>query len=141
MSWFARLPRQKANQPIAARTINETAAAAEWASRITAAPPLAIVAGLAGPLIKYMGPIFGVYIVVTSGTITARVGTTPGAGTCIVQTWNGSVLANLQSSGSVNVTIPVLSISSTTGGIPTGTYGLAIKIAGAYWLCTVDCGN
>lgn len=141
MSWFNKLPRQQAGQPIVARTINRIAGAAEWASRIKADPPLAIISTGAGPLLRLAGPLFGVYIVVTSGTITARSGTTPGSGTAIVQTWNGTVLANLQSASSTNVTIPVLSISSTTGGIPTSTYCVALRIAGAYWIISVDCGN
>lgn len=141
MSWFTRLTRQQAGQPIQARTINRGLDTAEWASKIKASPPLSISATGAGPLIRYMGPIFGVYVVVTSGTTSARMGSALGTGTGIIQTWDGTNLANLQSAGSVNVTIPIYSISSTTGGIPAGTYGITLKIFGVYFLITLDCGN
>jgi hypothetical protein len=136
MGWFQRLPRQKAGKPVVARTINQIADAAEMSARIRVVAPLTMSVGPFGPIIRFLGPVFGVYIVVTDGTISARVGTTPGGGNAFPQTFNGTVLANLSSD-----TIKVYSISSTTGGIPTGTYGIAIKIAGVYWLVCVDCGN
>lgn len=135
MSWFNKLPRQQAGQPIVARTINQIAASAEWSAKIKADPPLAIINTGAGPLLRLAGPIFGVYIGITDGTITARSGTTPGSGNVKIQTWNGTALADL------GVDVPVLSISSTTGGIPTGTYCVVLRIMGAYWMITVDCGN
>lgn len=137
MAWFTRLPRQQAGQPIQARTINRASETAEWASKITASFPLGMIAGVGGPLLRYIGPIFGAYIVVTDGTISARVGTAPGTGNVKIQTWNGSALANLAGASD----LPVFSISSTTGGIPTGTYGVVLRIYDAYWLITVDCGN
>ncbi len=140
MSWFARLPRQKAGHPIRARTINRIAETAEQISKFRVCPPLSLNMSAAGLMLRYLGPLFGVYIVLTDGTISARVGTTPGTGTAIIQTFNGTILANLQKSGT-NVTTKVYSISSTTGGIPTGVYGIALLIFGVYWLITVDCGN
>jgi hypothetical protein len=135
MSWFNKLPRQQAGQPIVARTINQIAASAEWSAKIKADPPLAIINTGAGPLLRLAGPIFGVYIGITDGTITARVGTSPGSGNVKIQTWNGSALADL------GVDVPVLSISSTTGGIATGVYVIVLRILGAYWLISVDCAN
>jgi hypothetical protein len=135
MSWFASLKKQKPGEVIEARTLRETAEVAEWASRARAASPLAITSTAAGPLIRLAGALFGAYVGVTDGTITARSGLTPGNGQVTIYTWNGTALASL------NIQIPVLSISSTTGGIATGTYCIILKIYGVYWLITTDCGN
>lgn len=135
MSWFNKLPRQQAGQPIVARTINQIAASAEWSAKIKADPPLAIINTGAGPLLRLAGPIFGVYIGVTDGTITARSGATPGSGNVKIQTWNGTALADL------GVDVPVLYISSTTGGLATGVYVIVLRIMGAYWIISLDCAN
>jgi hypothetical protein len=133
--WFRRLYRQQPNTEIQASTLANTADVAEWASKIKANPPLAVMATAAGPLIRMAGPIFGVQIGTASGIITARVGTTPGTGSLAISTWNGTAL------GTLGVPVPVRSISSTTGGIPDGTFCIALRILGAYWVIVTDCGN
>jgi hypothetical protein len=135
MAWFARLPRQKAGQPITARAMNRTTEAAEWATKIGASWPLGIISTVGGPFLRYLGQIFGAYVGVTDGTITARSGTTPGTGNVTLYGWNGSALV------SIGQDVVVWSISSTTGGIPTGTYCIVLRIYDAYWLISVDCGN
>jgi hypothetical protein len=137
MGLFQTIKKQKSGQVIEAKTLRDTATVAEWAAQIKVAPPLEMMAFAAGPLIRLAGAIFGIYIgVVATGGISARVGTTPGSGNFTPQTWNGTVLANLSAN-----TLPCYSISSTTAGIPSGTYIIVIKIYNVYWVCTADCGN
>jgi hypothetical protein len=136
MSWFRRLHKQKSGEIIEASTLADTAEAAEWAAKIKANPPLSIMSTGAGPLLRLAGAVFGVYVGVSSGTIGPRTGSTPGTGNFTPQTWNGTALANLST-----ITLPCLSISSTTGGIPGGTYLVVLKIYGVYWVITADCGN
>ncbi len=136
MPWFSRIKKQQAGDVIEARTIRQTTESAEWASNIRANPPLSVIATASGPLLRLAGTLFGAYIGVADGTITARSSGTPGNGLFYPQTWNGTALANLST-----VSVPCLSISSTTGGIPTGTYLVVLKIYGIYWVITADCGN
>ena len=56
------------------------------------------------------------YLAVADGTITARVGTTLGSGMVFLTTIAGTAVTVLTD------TANVLNFSSTTGGIPTGTY-------------------
>ena len=135
MAWYQKIKRQRSGEVIEAKTLADTAEAAEFANKIRANPPLAIAAGAGGPLLRLAGMLFSVYIVVAHGAITARSGTTPGTGLATIQTWNGTVLASL------SIDFTVKNISSTTGGIPDGTYGIMLRICGAYWFITVDCGN
>ncbi len=80
------------------------------------------------------GPI---QVAVTNGTITARSGTTPGAGNVHLADYDGTILVVDTSED-----VPVLYISSTTGGIPTGIYvQIAQDAAGNNWIVSVDCGN
>ncbi len=129
------LYKQEEGKPIAAKTLRQTAEAAEWATRITAEPPLSIMNLAAGPLIRLAGMLFSVYIGVTDGTISARSGGTPGSGNVTIYTWNGTTLASL------GIDKPVFNISSTTGGIPTGTVVVILRICASYWVITADCGN
>ncbi len=129
------LHKQEQGKPIEAKTLRTIAEAAEWATRITAEPPLSIMNLAAGPLIRLAGMLFSVYIGVTNGTITARSGGTPGAGNVTVYTWNGTTLASL------GIDKPVFNISSTTGGIPGSTFVIILRICASYWIITADCGN
>lgn len=133
MSWFSSLKKQKAGEVIEARTLRETAEVAEWSSRIRAAAPLAITSTAAGPLIRLAGAIFGAYVAVANGTITARSGATPGTGSATIQTWNGTVLASL------GIDLPVLNWNSAAGGITTGKYCVLLKIYGVYWVVAAEC--
>ncbi len=134
--WFRRLPVQQPGKPISAQTLRLTTEAAEWATRIRADAPLKVISTGFGPLIRYMGPIFGAYVAVSSGTITARSGSTPGTGSAVIQTWNGTTLANMAGSGA---TVTAKNISSATGGITTGKYMIILKISGTYWVITAEC--
>jgi hypothetical protein len=135
VGWFRNHDKQQVNKPIAARTLRTMAETCDWATRIQASSPLSIMSVAGGPLLRVAGALFSIYIVVTDGTITARSGTTPGSGTVFTTTWNGSVLTTTTN------TFTVYNISSTTGGIATGVYGVMVKIMGSYWLITLDCGN
>ncbi len=76
-------------------------------------------------------------IVSAGQDITARVGTTPGTGTVDLYDLDDSGI--LTNSGEV---VTVYSISSTTGGVPTGTYVMVSEDGqGNWWLISVDCGN
>jgi hypothetical protein len=127
--------KQVGGQPIMASTLRQLADTCDTVSRLTADPPLEIVNTGGGMMLRLAGMLFSVYIVTANGTITARVGTTPGTGNATIQTWNGTALASL------GVDKKVYSISSTTGGIPTGTWGIMLRICGSYWFITLDCGN
>jgi TctA family transporter len=108
----------------------------DWASQIKAQPPISVMGTAAGPLIRLAGMIFSVYVgVVATGGITARSGSTPGSGNVTLQTWDGTALASL------GITKKAYSISSTTGGIPSGTYCIILRICSAHWLISLDCGN
>ncbi len=75
-------------------------------------------------------------VVKTSSTITARSGTTVGSGTVDFYERVGSTLT------ATGLSDTVYSYSSTTGGIPSGTYGFAQRDrTGDWWLISVDCGN
>lgn len=77
MSWLTKLPRQVAGQPIAARTINQIAAAAEWACKIRVSAPLDIINTGAGPLIRLAVPPVAVYECQPSAAVTGATGTWP----------------------------------------------------------------
>ncbi len=75
--------------------------------------------------------------IVDTGGITARAGTTPGSGPVVFYQLNDSGV--LENSGDGET---VYSISSTTGGIPAGTYIMCAQDANDdYWVVSVDCGN
>lgn len=133
--FFFRHKRQKPDEPISAQMLADMAETCDQMSRITAVPPLEFSWTPAGPVMRLAGMLFGAYVGVTSGTISPRSGLTPGTGTVVLYSWNGTALAATPNSKTV------FSISSTTGGIPTGTVVIILRIAGAYWIITADCGN
>lgn len=136
MAWFTRLKKQQPGQPIEAKTLRTMAEVAEWASRLRADPPLSIATTAFGPIIRWVGMIFSVYIaVVDSGGISARAGTTPGNGTVILYNWNGTVLAPM--SGTITKT--AYNISSASGGIAAGKYCIILRICNDYWIITSEC--
>ncbi len=86
----------------------------------------------------------GQQLAYTNGTITARSGTTPGAGTVYLVKYDGSVFQIMNGGGSnPTLTQAVLSYSSTTGGIATGQYvWIAQNPSDLKWyVISVDCGN
>ncbi len=135
MAWWKKHDYPAPGKPIVARDLRRVAQTADMVSQLRADAPLSVQVGFSGILIRYLGQVFGAYIAVTSGTITARSGTTPGTGNVTPYGWDGTSLVTM------GTTIPVYSISSTTGGIPTNTYCIVLKIFGAYWIITADCGN
>lgn len=135
MAWFRTHEKQKPGKPIVARTLRQMAETCDWATRIQADPPLSIQSTAAGATLRLAGYLFGVFIGKTDGTITARSGSTPGSGNVKIQTWNGTALADL------GIDVAVLNISSTTGGIVDAQYCIVLRIMGAYWIITLDCGN
>ena len=135
MPFWGRRTRFRAGKPIVARDLNRVAEMAEKAALIQAEPPLAIVSTASGPLLRLAGMIFSVYIVVTTSTITARVGSTPGSGTAKIQTFNGTALADL--GGPISKTI--YNWNSAAGGVSSGKYGVVLKICGYYWLLVAEC--
>ncbi len=133
MSWFARLPRQKAGHPIRARTINRIAETAEQISKFRVCPPLSLNMSAAGLMLRYLGPLFGVYIVLTDGSgISARSSTTPGTGNVIIQTWNGTVMAS-----SAGPKLPVRNWN--VQAIGASKYGVVLLIYGSYWAIAFEC--
>ena len=143
MAWLKNHTKQKPDQPIAAKTLRTMAETCDWMTRIQADPPLSIMSVAGGPLLRLGGWLFSIYVgvVASPGPITARVTTTPGTGPVNIQTWNGSDLGDLLDESSNPITVTAYSISSTTGGIPAGTYVIMVRICGAYWIVTADCGN
>jgi len=78
----------------------------------------------------------GAQLAITDGSISARSGTTPGSGTVFDVSYNGTVLVTATTTKTVG------NFSSTTGGIPTGTYvWIEQDPQGAWWITAVDCGN
>jgi hypothetical protein len=137
MAWFRkhRLASQQQGRPISAQDLRHAGETLDWIAQIQAAPPLELLSTVTGPLLRYPGMLFEVYIAVTTTTISARSGGTPGSGTVKVQTWDGSALADLAGP----VTFTALNISAATGGIASGKYCIVIKIASAYWIVTAEC--
>lgn len=135
MPFWGKRTRFRAGKPIVARDLNRVAEMAEKAALIQADPPLAIVSTPGGPLLRLAGMLFSAYIAVTTSTITARSGGTPGSGTVKLQSWNGTALADLP--GPISKT--VYNISASTNTIASGKYCIVLKIAGAYWLITAEC--
>jgi hypothetical protein len=136
MAWFKRHKKQEPGEIIEARTLRELAETADATSQIQADPPLGIVAGTGGYFLRYIGPIFGAYIATASGTITARSGSTPGTGTVVLQTWNGTALAAMTGPGA---TWPVKNWNSASGGVASGKYCVILKIYGVYWVINAEC--
>ena len=136
MSWKQKFHKQKVGAPIAAETLRTMAEGLEWCSNINVEPPLEIIPMATGPFIRLAGWFFAAYVgTVGSGGISARASATPGSGTVDLMTYNGSTLVSFGAS------VTALSISSTTGGIPEGTYCIVLRIFGVFWLVSVDCGN
>lgn len=133
MPWFKTHKKQKSGKPIEARTLADMARTCDWIARLQVEPPLSILSVGGGPLLRWAGMIFGVYIGITNGTITARSGSTPGSGRVDFQAWNGTTL---QSMGTHQT---CYNISSSSGGIVTGKYCIVLKISGVYWIITTEC--
>ncbi len=74
----------------------------------------------------------------TTSTISARSGTTPGHGNVLLYLLDTTG----PSIASTGTTVVAYNISSTSGGIPNNTYVLVSKDTnGNYWVTTADCGN
>ena len=89
--------------------------------------------------IQIAGSFKGCFVgIVGSGGISARSGTTLGTGQVTVQVKNPST-GHYASSG---ISIAVDSISSTTGGVPSGTWVVcSFQDDGTACLTSVDCAN
>ena len=133
MGWFKNHTKAAVGTPISASAYNELADTCDQISRIKCQPPLEVLWTPGGLLLRLAGPLFGVYIGIADGTITARSGATPGTGNVTLQTWNGTALASL------GIDLPVRNWNATTGGIATGKYCVILKIAGAYWAISAEC--
>ncbi len=80
----------------------------------------------------------GLVVKVSSGGITARVGTTPGKGDCNVQAIDPSTGLFIDAGITVK---DVLRYSSTAGGIGAGVYGFILADQdGNIWIISLDCG-
>ena len=78
------------------------------------------------------------YVGITTSTITARSGTTPGSGTVELYLYS-TPNDDLEDTGQE---VTVRSFSSTTGGIPTSTYCFVEDdLDNNFWITSVDCGN
>ena len=134
MPWFRTHKKQRPGQPIVARDLRKLAETADFAARIRANPPLGISLFSGGPLISYLGQVFGAGIAITTSTISYRSGSTPGSGTAALQSWNGSIFQVLP-----NGTVTVFNISSNPTGIPNGKYCILLRIFGSWWIITAEC--
>lgn len=132
MAWLRKhkIASQKPGQVISAQDLRHAGETLDWLSNIQAAPPLEILSTANGPLLRYPGMLFEAYIAITTSTITARSGSTPGTGTAKVETWNGSALADL--GGPVSFTV----YSVLPAPIASGAYVNILRIAGNYWIVT-----
>ena len=134
--WRHRTPRQEPGRPIRAATLNRAAEAAEWGNRLMVDAPLALVATGFGPLLRYAGQIFGMYVaVVQTGGITARSSSPPGSGIVTLYTWDKST-TTLASLG-INKTI--YNWNSTGGTIAAGKYCVIMRWLSDYWVIAAEC--
>ena len=133
---FRRHRTPRPGQPLSARALRHMAETADWLNRVRVNPPLEIVSGAGCPTLRYAGPVYEAYIAVTTSTVTARSGTTPGSGQADLYGWNGTTLVPI-AAGSVNFT--VYNFSGTAGGIASGKYCVVQRIQGAYWIISVEC--
>lgn len=99
---------------------------------------LSMIQGEQGCSLWVSSQLSGQLAVVTSSGITARVTTAAGTGNVNpVSSTSGGTLTT-----DTSTDIPVLNFSSTTGGIPSGTYVWISQDPGGNWFITaVDCGN
>jgi hypothetical protein len=128
--WFKIHKKPRPGQPLSAQTLREYAQTLDQLCRMRADPPLEIVWGGGGPLFRLAGMLFGAYVGVTDGTITARVGLTPGTGNVTLYTWNGTALASL------GIDKPIQSPISV--GLPGGLGVIILRVAGSYWIIWTD---
>jgi len=137
MAWLRKhkIAQQEKGQPISAEALRHAGESLDWLVGIQVSPPLEMLSTANGPLIRYPGMLFEVYIGVTTSTITARSGGTPGSGSIKIQTWNGTSLADLGGP----VTFTVYNWNSASGGVASGKYCVILKIAGSYWLLAAEC--
>ena len=73
----------------------------------------------------------GMFLAITTSSITARSGTTPGSGTVSPVTYDGTSM----STGSDS--IAVKNFSTTAGS--TGKYCVVAALAGANWVISIEC--
>jgi hypothetical protein len=80
-------------------------------------------------------PFLGLAVIVTTSTITARSGATPGQGTMKVVLFNGTTLIDDASATAETM----YNYSSASGGVATGKYGIAIKVSTYWFLLSAEC--
>jgi hypothetical protein len=73
-------------------------------------------------------------VALTTTTITARSGTTPGGGSVKLQKYDGSVLSD-----ATGTTVFVHNYSSAAAGIASGKYCLVAQSWGAWWVVSTEC--
>jgi len=136
MAWLRKhkIAQQEKGQPISAEALRHAGESLDWLVGIQVSPPLEMLSTANGPLIRYPGMLFEVYIGITSTAITARSGSTPGSGRVAIQTWNGVVLQPLATDAVI-----AFNISSNPAGIAGGKYCIILKIAGSYFIITSEC--
>ena len=121
------IAQQQQGKPISAQALRHAGETLDWISNIDASAPLECLATANGPLIRYPGMLFEIYIGVVTTAITAASGATPGSGQAKVETWNGTALADL--GGPVN-----FKVYTTGSAVTVGTYIQFVKIAGSFWI-------
>ncbi len=100
-------------------------------TRIVAGPGVMIDETPGGIVLRAsVGGSLGLAIIKTTGTITARSGTTPGTGNAVLVTWNGTALGT-------GAAITLKNVSATAGS--TGKYGFAVSLFGLYWMVSLEC--
>ena len=74
-----------------------------------------------------------VLLAYTSGSISARSGTTAGSGTVNIVTWNGTALSNSSSNGTMTV------YNAYGTAFSTSKYVWCVRFLGVYWAITQEC--
>ncbi len=95
-----------------------------------------------GTFVRLGQPNVQAQLAITSGTITARVGTTAGFGTVLLVDVSVASDGTTCTLTTTSVTETVFSYSSTTGGIPTDIYvWIEQDLTGNWFITSDDCGN
>jgi hypothetical protein len=127
------LPRQAANQPIAAKTINDIADAAEYASRLTSSDSIDIHSSSLGPILQDARPQ-PLFYAKTLGLISARSGTTLGSGDVDLGYNNQGVFASRK--------VPAIKAYSIFGSaISAGVIVFICRVEGQWTIIAGDCSG
>ncbi len=95
-----------------------------------------------GTWLRLAQPNVQAQLAITTGTITARVGTTAGYGSVYLVDVSVAADGTTCTLTTTSVTETVFSYSSTTGGIPTDIYvWIEQDLTGNWFITSDDCGN